>query len=233
MPSEEDHSMGPDPEITAVMGLTGFGAGHGSGRSKKRQHDKAFTEFSYADFSNNASGGNAMPLGPRRRSGSSGAPANTSKASAEVASSTTTPLSAASANQGPGPAPGNPTDPTAGMTASEARKYRKKMKGANATGGLAAFLAMGKKLPDPPTTSSETSGDPADSTLAATPTPSDAIPAQSGDASTQAPQMHGQSAAQNATESVQHLDRTGAASTATDIAYFRPSFIEDPWSKLT
>lgn len=225
MSSEPEQDPETEREIAAALGISGFGRSRGT--TRKRQHDKAFTVFNYADFSNDASGCNSIPLGPRRRSDESGAPDSTPEAataqsstehaaSPAVAAPTTTPLAAASANHGPGSDPGNPTDPTAGMKASDARKYRKKMKGqANAAGsGLAGFLAMGQKLPDPPIKpSSEPSSTPADSAL-------------------QASQEIGQPTSHDAMKGVVHSAESGQAA-SQDAAYFLPSFIEDPWSKLT
>ncbi|OJD37178.1 l d-transpeptidase catalytic cell wall binding repeat [Diplodia corticola] len=203
--------MDPDRALYATLGLTGFGAGNGP--TRKRRVDEAFTELNANSFNPDASGSNSVPMGPRRKSSNSATPDDQPEPSGASSSAqhvggpagadaTPTPLAATSANQDPASDAASAADPTAGMKASEARKYWKKMKKdqqAPASAGLADFLAYGQSLPVPPPPPArpteipkETSTLPADSTQ-----PAD-------------------------------YERTATG----DVAYFLPSFIEDPWSRL-
>ncbi|GME24276.1 L d-transpeptidase catalytic cell wall binding repeat [Neofusicoccum parvum] len=140
-----------DPEIAAAMGFESFGKTKND--SKKRRVDAAFTELNANTFNPSASGSNAMPLGPRRKSGDSGTPETRPEAPGAVASpagadAASTPLDETSANQGAESAAGTSPDPTAGMKASEARKFKKSKKNGDVPTGLGAFLNRGQQLPD-------------------------------------------------------------------------------------
>lgn len=154
MATEPNSSMDPARAMYATLGLTGFGAGNGP--TRKRRVDEAFTEFNCNSFNPDASGSNSVPLGVRRKSDDSGTPEASSSAQ-EVANpagaapdATSTPLAATSANQDPS---SDAADPTAGMKASDARKYWKKLKKdqeAPPASGLSEVLAYAKSLPVPP-----------------------------------------------------------------------------------
>ncbi|KAL0254972.1 hypothetical protein SLS55_009496 [Diplodia seriata] len=212
MPTEPETSMDPDRALYATLGLTGFGAGHGP--TRKRRVDEAFTELNANSFNPDASGSNSVPMGPRRKSDNSGTPENQSEApvasssaqdvaSPASADATPTPLAATSANQDPGPEAANAADPTAGMKASDARKYWKKKKKDQQASASSGLADFLAYGQSLPVPPPP----PARPTETPTETPS-IIPA----------------------DSTQPAGDESAAD--QNDAYFQPSFIEDPWSRL-
>lgn len=238
-------TMEMDDEIAAAMGFGAFGSS-----TKKRRIEEAFTEFNYADFNPSASGTNTTPLGPRRKSSDSGTDAAVAAGSAEKVASpagesaNSTPLDSILANQNAESEAAKTPDPTEGMKAGDARKLKKRKAKKEVPSGLAGFLNRGHQLPDRPT--NEPPSIPADSTpaVASTTVPADSTTVVASTAGSTLATVSVAPPADStlaAASTGPPTDSTRAAVPLTPepgeilepgIAYFRPSFIEDPWSNL-
>ncbi|KAK8183257.1 hypothetical protein IWZ00DRAFT_547072 [Phyllosticta capitalensis] len=229
--------MEVDPDIAAAMGFAAFGSS--TKGSRKFGGGEAVTENHRprqsrpTDFGTDA---NRVELGPRKRQGegadmtdlgprkrkvehhdvnpaskaayTSDVPTGSRHAEAVTAQSdmrVTTP------HQGNGPRQSEGTESQSTVPAKESQKKKETV-----PTGLAAFLARGKGLPEKP------------------PTPSSNHTTGSNEAvgPTSLPEMLDTQPASTNAEPDLHALRNGIRNENGDIAYFLPSFIEDPWAHL-
>lgn len=198
-----DDEGGIDPAIAAAMGFTGFGA---QPSKRRKYNDGAMVEGQIKEprVQKSGSGANNTSLGIRKNP----------NVSTEDTANFTGELVAA--------------DET--VSAIEQRKPKGKKAKQAAPTGLAAFLSLGRSLPNkpPPPAPSQSQETPvtsaplnsSDAPLTHRPL---ASPAEPGNA--RAPE------AQTAHDDISAY-RRGVRNDRGDMVYFLPSFIEDPWKSL-
>ncbi|KAK8205888.1 hypothetical protein IWZ01DRAFT_58483 [Phyllosticta capitalensis] len=229
--------MEVDPDIAAAMGFAAFGSS--TKGSRKFGGGEAVTE-NYSprqsrptDFGTDA---NRVELGPRKRQGegadmtdlgprkrkvehhdvdpaskaayTSDVPTGSRHAEAVTAQSD---MRATTPPQGNGPRQNESVETQSAVAAKDSQKKKETV-----PTGLAAFLARGKGLPEkPPTTSSNHT-----------------IGSNEVGGPTNLPEMLDTQPASTNAEPDLHALRNGIRNENGDIAYFLPSFIEDPWAHL-
>lgn len=224
----DDNTVGMeiDPELAAAMGFSSFGPAKKSGKPVRAE---AVTET--------GTGTNRVQLGPRKRqansdqgadsadvvprkrradhddAGSVGSKATNKSKHVETVTAPSDMLSA-TPPQGQGE-PSHSEERIAVQSSSSAEKPKKNKE--TVPTGLAAFLARGKELPEKSSTG-----------------PSNVVPDMAGAEvpTTSLPETSDTKPASTFVEPDLQALRNGIRDGNGDIAYFLPSFIEDPWTRL-
>ncbi|KAF1984361.1 hypothetical protein K402DRAFT_422885 [Aulographum hederae CBS 113979] len=222
-----------DPEIAAAMGFSNFG-GNGNKRRKFNHLDDAFTGAGTAKSKggapNSQTGANSVELGVRQK------PANVDVGPREMEpEERKADGGEAGLTTDDDDAPGGvgvdveAQEPKAQEKEKGKAKQKQKQK-QSAPVGLAGFLARGKALKDPPPTANpnESGNGPNPSFQAnnsATPEKVETGPSASRITSAvgEVPKY------ENLTQEDLYRWRRGVRNEHGDIAYYSPSFVEDPW----
>ncbi|KAK7533052.1 uncharacterized protein J3D65DRAFT_68111 [Phyllosticta citribraziliensis] len=225
----DDNTVGMevDPDLAAAMGFSSFGPAKKSGKPVRAE---AVVEA--------GTGTNRVQLGPRKRQANSdqdlvprkrradhddvesvgskatntpGAPTESKDAETVTAQSD---MVSATPPQGQG-GPSHSEERMAVQSSLSAEKPKKNKE--TVPTGLAAFLARGKELPEKPSTG-----------------PSNIVPDLTGAdvPTTSLPETSDTQPASTFVEPDLQALRNGIRDKNGDIAYFLPSFIEDPWTRL-
>ncbi|GAB7344395.1 hypothetical protein MBLNU457_2251t1 [Dothideomycetes sp. NU457] len=209
----DDDDTGIDPAIAAQMGFTSFGA-KGT-KMKRKYHDASFVEGQEDQETKQkkhaGSGANNVALGARNRIENTEIAADTSHEHSEGQ------VLSGSASDDPKSLEGK-------MQSGDKKKGKKA-----APSGLAAFLSRGQMMPEPAKPAID-SKDPAateveSETPAATGTVDPATTLSMATASDK-------SGASRTNGPPQQAYRYGVKNEHGDMAYFLPSFLEDPWEEL-